>query len=312
VVVLNEEGTKLQVMVRELKVGDVMNRNLVTVQPDALMSDLREILRVNRISGLPVVERDRLVGMISVEDFITALADREERCTIQEKMTRDVVTIFSDAPLVHAIDKFETSNLGRFPVLDRETGKLVGILTKGDIINGLLRKYERNHIQQEEAPSRARHIFEDIEADAATLHFEYRVVGKDFKRAGEGSSRMKKTLRRLGIRRRALRRLAIASYEAEMNLVIFTDGGWIRVRVEPSRVDLEIEDSGPGITDLDQALKPGFSTASDWVRELGFGAGMGLPNIEKMSDEFVIESEEGKGTLLKLTFFTDEERDEAL
>jgi CBS domain-containing protein/anti-sigma regulatory factor (Ser/Thr protein kinase) len=311
-VVRREEVTKLQLMVHELKVGDVMNRNLVTVRPDALMSDLREILRVNRISGLPVVEGDRLLGMISVEDFIKALADREERCTIEEKMTRDVVTIFDDAPLVHAIDKFETSNLGRFPVLDRESGKLVGIVTKGDIINGLLHKYERNHFEREETPSRARHIFEDIEADAATMHFEYHVAGGDFKRAGEGSSRLKKTLRRLGIRRRIVRRLAIASYEAEMNLVIFTGGGRIRVRVEPTRVFVDIEDTGPGIADVAQAMKPGFSTASDWVRELGFGAGMGLPNIKKMSDEFVIESEEGKGTLLKLTFFTDEERDEAL
>ena len=135
---------------------------------------------------------------------------------------------------------------------------------------------------------------------------------KDFKRAGEGSSRLKRTLGRLGIPPAIVRRVAIASYEAEMNLVIFTDGGRISVRVGRRRVRVEIEDSGPGIADVEQALKPGFSTAADWVRELGFGAGMGLPNIKKMSDEFDIDSEEGKGTLLKLTFFTDEERNEAL
>jgi anti-sigma regulatory factor (Ser/Thr protein kinase) len=101
-----------------------------------------------------------------------------------------------------------------------------------------------------------------------------------------------------------VRRLAIASYEAEMNLVIFTDGGMIGVQVEPSKVYVRIEDQGPGIPDLEKALQHGYSTAADWVRELGFGAGMGLPNIRRMSDEFDIQSEEGKGTLLRLTFFT--------
>jgi CBS domain-containing protein/anti-sigma regulatory factor (Ser/Thr protein kinase) len=310
--VQHQEATRLQVIVHELKIGDVMNRSLVTVQPDAHMGDLREILRVNRISGLPVVEGKKLLGIVSIEDFIKALRHREEQCTIEEKMTRDVVTVFADTPLVHAIHKFEISNLGRFPVLDRETGALVGILTKGDIINGLLRKYERNHQRREENLTETSHIFEDIEADAATIRFEYSVAGKDFKRAGEASLRLKRTLRRLGIRRPIVRRLAIASYEAEMNLVIFTDGGRIRVRVDPSRVFVEVEDSGPGIAEVDQAMIPGFSTASDWVRELGFGAGMGLVNIKEMSDEFAIDSEEGKGTLLKLTFFTDEEHDEAL
>jgi CBS domain-containing protein/anti-sigma regulatory factor (Ser/Thr protein kinase) len=306
-----QDVSSLQVKTYELKVADVMNRNLVTIGPDALMSDLREILRANRISGLPVVKGPRLLGIISIEDFIKALVYRDEQCTIKEKMTRNVVTVFEDVPLVHAIHKFETSNVGRFPVLERESGNLVGILTKGDIIHGLLRQYERHHLRQAGPSSRARHIFEEIEADQTTVQFEYGVEGKDFKRAGEASLRLKKTLGYLGIPQRIVRRLAIASYEAEMNLVIFTDGGRIRVRVDPTRVYVEVEDAGPGIAEVEEAMRPGFSTASDWVRELGFGAGMGLVNIKEMSDDFVIESEEGKGTLLKLTFFTDEEKDEA-
>jgi anti-sigma regulatory factor (Ser/Thr protein kinase) len=136
------------------------------------------------------------------------------------------------------------------------------------------------------------------------------VKGQDFKRAGESSSRLKRTLKRLGVRPDVVRRVAIASYEAEMNQVVFTGGGTIRARVQPNHVFLEVEDTGPGIEDIQKALQPGYSTAPDWVRELGFGAGMGLNNIQKSSDRFEIESEPGKGTLLKVAFFASGENRE--
>jgi anti-sigma regulatory factor (Ser/Thr protein kinase) len=97
-----------------------------------------------------------------------------------------------------------------------------------------------------------------------------------------------------------------------MNRVIYSDGGRISAQVRRRRVLMEVRDSGPGIEDLAKAMTPGFSTAADWVRELGFGAGMGLPNIKKMSDEFAIDSEVGLGTVLTLTFRTTGERDEAV
>lgn len=299
-----KEVTKLQEMVHELKVGDVMTTGLITVHPKAPMRDLREILGKNRISGLPVVEDDKLLGIISIEDFIKALAERENHLLIEDKMTFHVATLHADDPLVLAINKFEQSGLGRFPVIDRETQKLVGILTKGDVISGLLKKLEVDYHEEEIHRYRASHIFEDIEADYTMLSFRYYIMGKDLKRAGQGSSRLKRTLARLGTRTDVIRRLAIASYEAEMNLAIYTEGGTIGVRVEPSRVYLRVEDSGPGIPDVEKAMEPGYSTAGDWVRELGFGAGMGLPNMKRMSDEFNIESREGAGTLLRLSFFT--------
>ena len=100
----------------------------------------------------------------------------------------------------------------------------------------------------------------------------------------------------------------IASYEAEMNLVIFTAGGRIGVRVRPGMVFLEVEDAGPGIADVEKAMEPGFSTASDEIRELGFGAGMGLPNIRRMSERLSIASRTGAGTKLEVFF---EEREAA-
>lgn len=301
----DRKATKTQEMIYEMKVRDVMTKNVITVAPSDRMSNLRDVLRQNRISGLPVADGRQLVGIISVEDFIKWLADRQEDCSIEARMTKNLETVHEDDPLVLAVDKFERTGLGRLPVLTRDQGHLVGILTKGDVIEGLLRKLEVDYHEEEIRGYRASHVFEDIEADSTTLLFQYEVRGHDFERAGESSTRLKRTLKRLGVRPDVVRRVAIASYEAEMNQVVFTEGGTIRARVQPNRISLEAEDAGPGIADIEQALQPGFSTAPDWVRELGFGAGMGLSNIQKSSDTFEIQSELGKGTCLKAAFFAD-------
>jgi CBS domain-containing protein/anti-sigma regulatory factor (Ser/Thr protein kinase) len=304
--VQGEQVTKSQELVRELKVGDVMSTGLITIPPNAPVAKLRQLLRINRISGVPVVDQGKLVGIVSIEDFITALAERRDRCSVEEVMTRKVETVFEDDPLVHAVNKFARTGLGRFPVVKRADGTLVGIVTKGNVIRGLLRKLEVNYHEEETRRYASSDIFDKIEADDTKLVLRYDVAGKDFSRAGDGSSRLKRTLNRLGIRPAVVRRLAIASYEAEMNLVIYTEGGRIAARVQPSSVVVDVEDSGPGIPDVEKALQPGYSTAADWVRELGFGAGMGLANIQKMSDEFEIESEVGRGTHLKIFFSTVE------
>jgi anti-sigma regulatory factor (Ser/Thr protein kinase) len=100
--------------------------------------------------------------------------------------------------------------------------------------------------------------------------------------------------------------VSIATYEAEMNIVVFTDGGQIIAKVTPEEITVEAVDQGPGIEDIEQAMKPGFSTAPDWVRELGFGAGMGLPNIKKCTDDMYLNSTIGKGTRLEMTFRLNE------
>ena len=297
--------SKIQEIVREMNIGEVMTRNVITVGSKDPMRGLRGILRRNRISGLPVVDAGRLVGLVSLEDFIKWLAEREDDCAIEECMTRNVETVHDDDPLVLAIRKFEESGLGRFPVVERESNAVVGIVTKGDAIEGLLKKLEIDYHQEEVRGHRASHIFEDIEADSTMLLFQYDVKGQDFREAGSSSSRLKRTLKRLGLRPDIVRRVAIASYEAEMNLVVFTQGGKIRARVQPTKVFVEAEDAGPGIADIEKALQPCFSTAPDWVRELGFGAGMGLVNIRKSGDTFDIQSELGKGTFLEVSFFTN-------
>ncbi|MHC4114620.1 MAG: CBS domain-containing protein [Planctomycetota bacterium] len=295
------EFTKVQELVYELKVCDAATKNVITTGPETLMSEFGEILRSNRISGVPVMDGDKLVGIISIEDFINWLAGDHIDCPVRDKVTREVKTLYADEPLIHAVSKLEQTGFGRFPVIDRQSGKLVGIITKGDIIERLLRKLEIDYHEEEIHRYRASHIFEDVVADQVLLTFQSHIKGQDFDQAGEVSSNLKKTLQRLGIHPQIVRRAAIASYEAEMNVVIYTNGGDIVAQVRPDQVNIYVSDSGPGIEDVEKAMQPGYSTASEWVRELGFGAGMGLVNIKKCADRMDLTSKLGQGTHLKLS-----------
>ena len=302
-VVQDKEITRVQELTYELKVGDVMTTDVVTVSPKDTMNELREVLRTKRISGTPVVEGGQLVGIVSIEDLVKCLAKREMDAFVEEKMSKEVETLYADESLIHAVSKFDRSGFGRLPVIERDQGKLVGILTKGDIIRGLLKKLEIEYHEEEVRRYRASHIFEDIAADKTRLHFQYKIAGQDFNRAGEAASGLKKTLSRLGFHPQIVRRVAIVAYEAEMNIVIFTNGGQISAWVEPEYIRIEANDTGPGIPDVEQAMQPGFSTAPHWVQELGFGAGMGLPNIKKCADKMTLTSQVGKGTELKATIY---------
>ncbi len=126
----------------------------------------------------------------------------------------------------------------------------------------------------------------------------YNVLGRDFSNAGKVSTSIKDTLKRLGVSPTVVRRVAIVSYEAEMNLVMYAHRGRVSLSVSPDAVTLSIDDEGPGIPNIDLAMQEGYSTATPEMREMGFGAGMGLPNIKKNADEFDIRSEVGQGTSL--------------
>ena len=129
----------------------------------------------------------------------------------------------------------------------------------------------------------------------------YDIHGDDFSRAGEASGAIKKTLRELGFAPEVIRRVAIATYEAEINMVIHASGGIITATISPESVSIEFADNGPGIEDVSLAMQEGWSTASEDVRNLGFGAGMGLPNIKKNTDCFDLKTQQGVGTTLKIT-----------
>ncbi len=293
--------TKVQELIYELKIEQVMVKDVITITRDRSMRELKDLLRTKRISGVPVVQDGELVGMISLENLIRALEEGELDTTVGEKMTTRVETLRADATVVSAVKAFARFGYGRFPVVDA-AGKMVGILCQGDLARGLLRHMEVQWRAEEIKRYRASHIFEDIESEQTALILRYSVKAKDFVRGGEASSKIKRALQRLGADPRIVRRVAVATYEAETNVMIHSHGGEIIVEIRPERMRVTAVDTGPGIEDVEQALQPGYSTAPDWIRELGFGAGMGLNNIKACADEMNLQSTVGVGTRLEMVF----------
>lgn len=303
---IREEKEKIGVIYElsyGLKVSEVMKKEIITITPDHTMRELRNLLRNNRISGVPVVEEGALVGIIGIEDLLNCMISNQIDTAIKERMSQKIEVIYEDELLVHAINKFDRFGYGRFPVVTRkDSSRLVGIITKGDIIHGLLQRLENEYYEEELKRFRASHIFEDIVAQSIRLRLKYEIMGCDFDRAGESTIALKKALIRLGFSQVMIRRITVASYEAEMNVVIFAQKGKMMIYIQPHQIVINIVDSGPGIADIEQAMQPGFSTAPEWVREMGFGAGMGLLNIQRCADKMKLISRVGKGTRLELIF----------
>ena len=134
------------------------------------------------------------------------------------------------------------------------------------------------------------------------MHFEYPVQGGNFGGAGGASSSIKNVLKQLGIQYDTIKRVAIASYESEMNIVAYATKGKLLVNIEPGEISITATDIGPGIPDIEKALQEGYSTATPFIREMGFGAGLGLSNMKKAADEMVIESVVGEGTAVTMKF----------
>ena len=295
--------TRVEELAYELRVQEVMTRELISLAPDLPMSEALEMFRAARISGAPVVKDDKLVGVISLEDLIRCLTSGDLDSTVESYMSRNLVTVRSTEPVVNALQLFVDTRHGRLPVLD-ENDRPIGILTKGDITMGLLKAIQRDYQAEELRRYRASHLFEDINSDRTSLILRYTVKHGDFTNGGAASSCIKRALLRLGASPQIARRVGIAVYEAEMNLIIHTNnGGIIRVEIEPQQITIDAYDDGPGIKDVQLALAQAYSTATEAIRELGFGAGMGLVNIHRCVDNMQLESTWEKGTRLRMRIF---------
>lgn len=287
----------------DLKIREVMTADVKTATPEMPLSQVLEILRLKRISGLPVVENDKLVGVLSLEDIVRALQKNDLSAPTSQYMTRDVVTAASYDSIVNAISTFTEKQLGRLPVID-QNHNLVGMITKGDITRGILVALQRDYKEEEVRRYRASHLFEDIISERTTLVLRYTIQAGDFTQGGKASSHIKRALLRLGADPQLTRRCCIAVYEAEMNLIIHTtNGGILKLEVEPYRITMSATDDGPGIPDTEEVFQPGYSTATEQVREMGFGAGMGLVNMKRCVDEIELNSTVGKGTKLVMRIF---------
>ncbi|MDA3852099.1 MAG: CBS domain-containing protein [Spirochaetaceae bacterium] len=274
-----------------LKVKDVMTKNLIMVPRNSSLKELQAIMKEKRITGVPIAENKRLYGIISMDDIIRALEGGYIDEPAENYMTKNLIVLEEDMPLSFAINYMDKYHYGRFPVLSLHK-ELVGIVTSRDIINQLL-----VNINQEMARLEANMVKKE-EADTGIGSFERSFLCHrfDFENAGRASTEIKKKLKSMHLDRKLIRRVAVAAYELEINLVVHSQGGSLSVSIDNQWVTIVAADRGPGMKDPSQALKEGFSTANDWIRSLGFGAGMGLPNVKRVSDEFSLESKWEEGT----------------
>ena len=288
-------------LIYQLKIKDVMNTSMITAKKTDTLRHIRALMKENYISGIPIEEDRKLLGIISLEDIIKALDEDNIDALADDKMSRDVTVLEADMPLSFAISYLNKYHFGRFPVVNKKM-ELVGILSPKDVIRTLLvemnrevLRLEKLHLKSERPPEKY-------------AKMEFSVLKHNFELAGRASTDIKKALKARDIDPKIIRRVAIASYELEINLVIHANGGTITCSIHPEKVVIVAEDSGPGIADINLVLQEGWSTADEWIRSFGFGEGMGLPNTKRISDEFFIESSIGTGTTVRSVIFLHSSR----
>ncbi len=287
-------------IIYRLKIKDVMTRHVYTASPHDSLRTIQGIMKERGITGVPVTDGRRLVGLVSVDDIIRALDGARIDEAAERHMSRKVIVLEDDMPLSFGISYFDRYRYGRFPVLNKDK-ELVGIISSRDIITALLMEINREMEALEARVERP-----DPQVHGVTLR-EYAIQQYDFENGGRASNETKRMLREQGVDPRTVRRIAVATFELEMNIVVHSLGGRIIVRIGPDRAEVLAIDRGPGIPDVARALEPGFSTANDWIKSLGFGAGMGLPNVKRVSDEFAIESDQ-RGTRARAVVHIREEK----
>ncbi|MCG3146943.1 MAG: Inosine-5'-monophosphate dehydrogenase [Verrucomicrobiae bacterium] len=290
-----------QILVYELRVRDAMSHPPITALPTDTLRSIQQLMKRHKISGVPVRADGNVLGMVSLEDIITALDEGHIDDPADKWMVHKVISLRDHYSLVRAVAEFERHGFGRFPVVD-SADRLVGLITRGDITNCLMHHLER---RAEEAVAHEAALVAARTVDEKAQRYVFRAAVKsgDFDHAGKISQRMRSVMRARGIDPDVRRRAAIVAYEAETNIIIHTFGGELSVVIDPDKVVIDATDLGPGIENTEQAMQEGWSTAGRLARQLGFGAGMGLPNMKKCSDVFEVKSEVGGTTHIHSEIF---------
>jgi CBS domain-containing protein len=279
-------------LIYQLKVKDVMVTAVISAKKSDSLRHIQALMRENYITGIPITEDGILRGIVSMDNIVTALDKGFIEDTADERMTRDVIVLEEDMPLSFAISYLNKYRYGRFPVVNKKQ-ELVGIITSKDVIGSLLVEMNREVLRLEKVHQK------ENGAASPYSEMEFTTIKYDFELAGRASTEIKKALKQRHIDPKTIRRVAIASYELEINQVVHSNGGTIRCTIQPDKVIIVAADTGPGIADVNLALQEGWSTANEWIRSLGFGAGMGLANTKRVSDEFSIDSALGLGTTVR-------------
>jgi len=290
-------------LIYQLKIKDVMATAVICAGKDDTLRHIQAVMRENYITGIPITEGTKLLGLVSIDDIVTALDMGCIEARAEEKMTRDVIVLQDDMPLSFAVSYLNKYRYSRYPVLNKQQ-ELVGIITSKDVISALLVEMNREVLRLEKTHQKNDMANGFSEMEFATAKF-------DFELAGRASTEIKKALKKHNIDPQIIRRVAIASYELEINQVVHSNGGTISCSIQPDKVTVIAADSGPGIENISLALQEGWSTANEWIRSLGFGAGMGLANTKRVSDEFTISSKVGEGTTVRSIIFVNSPKEES-
>jgi len=290
-------------LIYQLKIKDVMSSAVISARSTDTIRRIQSIMRENYISGLPISDERELLGIVSIEDIIKALEGGYIDEPAEPYMTKNVIVLQDDMPLSFAISYLNKYRYGRFPVLNKNK-ELVGIISSKDVVKSLLVEMNREVMRLEKMHNKEAH------AQDKFTEMEFTTVRHDFELAGRASTEIKKALKKREIDPKIIRRVAIASYELEINQVVHSLGGTISCTIQPDKVIVVAADNGPGIKDINLVLQEGWSTADEWIRSLGFGAGMGLPNTKRVSDEFYIESTPDVGTTVRSVVYINSPKNE--
>ncbi len=299
--------TPITELLYTLLVSDVMEKNVITVNICSTMREVKDVMKHYHITGMPVVDDDGfLKGVISMSDLLDALTENCIEDEVSKWMTKKVLTIHENTNLIKAFNLLDKYKIGRVPVLNDEK-HIIGIITNGTIIKKMLYRIDKQSVQTEKEIADLVNQLNLKSNIDKPIKFEWPLQHHDFENAGKLSSEIKKYLKKMQINRSIIRKVSIASYEAEMNTIIHSIGGCAKICINNNRLRAEFIDKGPGIEDVDKALEIGFSTAPPIARELGFGAGLGLPNIQSSVDKFELSStKNGPTTLIfEVNFIND-------
>lgn len=295
---------------KELTAEKMINSRKVCLKPEDKVIDAKFLMKKENIAGLPVVnDRMEVVNIVTMEDIILSY----ETGTIDKKIydlgEKKVIRLRNNDSFDRVIDIMIKFGFRNYPVLD-ENGRLMGMLSVDNVLLTVMSKltslYFHDVRRKEVLDSPLSILVNEFEMESG---FKYSIDNNEVNNAGEGSALLKQYLLGEGLNKKLVRNISIATYEAEVNVVIHGGGkGEIAAKVEEEMVMIQIRDTGPGIENVEKAMEPGFSTATEETRALGFGAGMGLPNIKRFADKLVITSEKGAGVHVEMLFWIKEDK----
>jgi CBS domain-containing protein len=268
-----EKLTLVNELIYQIKVKEAMSRKVIFFKENATFREIQLKLKEKKISGVPILDdKKNIVGIISIDDVITAFDKGYVDKKITDYMSREVITIPRNFSVVSAINRLEKFKVGRLPVTESSNSKkIVGMITLSDILNRLLVVVQSIAEKVEDKEIKNTQISHNLIKSIEKKPLRFEVKGDDFDNAGRVASITKKYFQKLGISKDIIRRIAIVCYEAEMNICLHSLGGSMIIEVNNNNAVIYAHDKGPGIPDVKLALKPGFTTASEKIRALGFG-----------------------------------------